>query len=434
MASEGTHESPTQRGNALYASEDYKAAVQAFQEALKAKPSANTHEAIARCYIKMEQYMEAAESALKAITLDAGMAKAYLRRGTALFHLDEFESALEAFQKGKELRPTLAAFDDWIRKCNAEISGEVEVVEPPKPSGPKITSVQAQPSPSAAEAAAKAPASSSAEASTSGAKQQDMSAPIAPVAGVPVANKIRHQWYQLGDKVVVDVYAKALPTERFEADFSETRLRLAVLRDAAARAEEAADGEGQGGDQGEKEEGPEWELDVELFGPVDVSACRFEILRTKVEVTLRKAEAGKAWPTLEKSDKPALKAPAPAAAAPVTPAEAAPLTSEGGAGGAVGGPPRTYPTSHAKGPKDWSALEREVKEMESKGELDEGDPLNSFFQKIFSQGDEDTRRAMMKSFVESNGTVLSTNWTEVGTKKVECTPPDGMEVRKWNDK
>jgi len=38
---------------------------------------------------------------------------------------------------------------------------------------------------------------------------------------------------------------------------------------------------------------------------------------------------------------------------------------------------------------------------------------------------------MMKSFVESNGTVLSTNWQEVGSKTIECTPPDGMHVNKW---
>ncbi len=37
---------------------------------------------------------------------------------------------------------------------------------------------------------------------------------------------------------------------------------------------------------------------------------------------------------------------------------------------------------------------------------------------------------MMKSFVESNGTVLSTNWTEVGSKKVEYTPPAGAEEKK----
>lgn len=33
--------------------------------------------------------------------------------------------------------------------------------------------------------------------------------------------------------------------------------------------------------------------------------------------------------------------------------------------------------------------------------------------------------------VESNGTVLSTNWKEVGAKKVDGSPPDGMEMRKW---
>lgn len=74
-----------------------------------------------------------------------------------------------------------------------------------------------------------------------------------------------------------------------------------------------------------------------------------------------------------------------------------------------------------------------MQELEKKGELEDGDPLNNFFKKIFSQGDDDQRRAMMKSFVESNGTVLSTNWQDVGAKKVECTPPDGMEVKTWKD-
>ena len=32
---------------------------------------------------------------------------------------------------------------------------------------------------------------------------------------------------------------------------------------------------------------------------------------------------------------------------------------------------------------------------------------------------------------ESGGTVLSTNWKEVGSKKVTCSPPTGMENKTY---
>jgi suppressor of G2 allele of SKP1 len=40
---------------------------------------------------------------------------------------------------------------------------------------------------------------------------------------------------------------------------------------------------------------------------------------------------------------------------------------------------------------------------------------------------------MMKSFQESGGTQLSTNWSEVGSKTMEVKPPDGMEWKTWQD-
>jgi len=58
--------------------------------------------------------------------------------------------------------------------------------------------------------------------------------------------------------------------------------------------------------------------------------------------------------------------------------------------------------------------------------------LDAFFQKLYADADADTRRAMMKSYSESGGTSLSTNWNEVGKKKVDVVPPKGMEGRKWD--
>lgn len=54
---------------------------------------------------------------------------------------------------------------------------------------------------------------------------------------------------------------------------------------------------------------------------------------------------------------------------------------------------------------------------------DEANDLNSFFKKIYAQGDDDTRRAMMKSLQESGGTVLSTNWADIGNRQVSGHRP-----------
>ena len=95
--------------------------------------------------------------------------------------------------------------------------------------------------------------------------------------------------------------------------------------------------------------------------------------------------------------------------------------------------PPGYPSSNPKA-RDWEALEREAQEDEEKEEPSGDAALNKLFQQIYKNADDDTKRAMMKSFQTSGGTVLSTNWSEVSKKNYEeeIEAPAGMQVNRWN--
>lgn len=91
---------------------------------------------------------------------------------------------------------------------------------------------------------------------------------------------------------------------------------------------------------------------------------------------------------------------------------------------------QSYPTSSKK-KKDWDSIEREI---ESELRANPEDGPNFLFKEIYARGDEETRRAMIKSFQTSGGTVLSTNWKEVKDKDYEGKdrpePPKGQEWKK----
>lgn len=136
-----------------------------------------------------------------------------------------------------------------------------------------------------------------------------------------------------------------------------------------------------------------------LFGVVDPAKSSYRILSTKVEVSLHKAEKVK-WSTLEAT-----------AAATAPTASRAPL----------------YPTSSRTGAKNWESIGNSAEEDKKDGEA----ALTDLFQTLYKDADEDTKKAMIKSYTESGGTSLSTDWKSVGKAKVEVSPPDGMVARKY---
>ena len=53
------------------------------------------------------------------------------------------------------------------------------------------------------------------------------------------------------------------------------------------------------------------------------------------------------------------------------------------------------------------------------------------FAELFATADDDAKRAIMKSYTESGGTTLSTDWKDVSKGPVSVKPPEGQEWRKW---
>lgn len=85
-----------------------------------------------------------------------------------------------------------------------------------------------------------------------------------------------------------------------------------------------------------------------------------------------------------------------------------------------------YPSS-SRLKHNWEDFDKSISKADAGGEPETPD---DFFRKLYAGAGDDTRRAMMKSFIESGGTVLSTNWDEVGSKKVEPAPPEGVKYEK----
>ncbi|WZY69341.1 hypothetical protein YC2023_001581 [Brassica napus] len=341
-----------------FVDDDFDEAVDLYSKAIDLDPNcAEFFADRAQANVKLENLIgnlfataEAVEDANKAIELDPLLTKAYLRKGTACMKLEEYQTAKNALEKGASIAPNESKFKKLIDECDLRISEEEKIL------------VQPVASPS-------------------------VKADLTHVSSAPAKPKFRHDYYQKPEEVVVTIFAKGIPKQNVNIDFGEQV--LSVVIDVP----------------GEEEA---YHLQPRLFGKIVPEKCRYEVLSTKVEIRLAKAEII-TWASLEHAKVPAV-LPKPNVLSEVSVRPA-------------------YPSS--KKVKDWDKLEAEVKKQENDEKLEGDAALDKSLREMYSNADEDMRRAMSKSFVESNGTVLSTNWKEVGAKTIESTPPDGMELKKW---
>lgn len=417
------------RGAAALSSGDFSLAISNYTTALSSNPQAVDY------YIKRStaytrsspaDHASALKDAEIAVVLAHKrgkrefIAQAQLRRGIALFGLERWADAGQCFGWVKKLTPKEPSLLIWEKKVEGKLKScedederaVVKVVEVPEVEVPKAEEVK--------NAEKKAEMTPSEMSATTGATGKETTAEKKEEGVQTPANKIRHEWYQTSENVIVTLFAKGVPEDK--ATIEIQRQSLAITFPLLT--------------------GSDYDLSLEpLFAPIDAASSTSKIMSTKVEFQLKKVTPGQKWPSLEGTES-VKDQPENTKSNGADAVKRAVLATS-----SVNSAP-AYPTSSKSGPKNWDKLADDLtKKPKSKDKKDgeddtdegvddyedEGDPVNGFFKKLFAGADPDTQRAMMKSYQESNGTALSTNWSEVGKGKVETSPPDGMEAKKWGE-
>ncbi|XP_072639013.1 protein SGT1 homolog isoform X2 [Canis lupus baileyi] len=225
-------------------------------------------------------------------------------------------------------------------------------------------------------------------------------------------SKIKYDWYQTESQVIITLMIKNVQKNNVNVEFSEKELSALVKLPS----------------------GEDYNLKLRLLHPIIPEQSTFKVLSTKgssfrlfilrlktspfhrckcfcpsklfkIEIKMKKTEAVR-WEKLEgQGDVPKPKQ-------------------------FIADVKNLYPSS-SHYTRNWDKLVGEIKEEEKNEKLEGDAALNKLFQQIYSDGSDEVKRAMNKSFMESGGTVLSTNWSDVGKRKVEINPPDDMEWKKY---
>ena len=322
--------------------------------------------------LKLSRPTEALADAEKAVTLAPKNPKAHLRRGMALFELGRKPEARACFVAGREHDPMSRQLLQWLGKCEASEAS-------PETAGTNSSDA------------------SSGDADPTSTEPVGLSAAVTEGDAPVVAYK--HQWYQSQTHVTIEVLARDVRASEAEFAATEDSATVTIRREPR---------------NGNAAETPPYALRLRLFGGIHPADSKLTVGVAKVELRLRKSEAIQ-WSDLTAEAREKTKATQPLNFSDASMSRPA------------------YPSSKAaqtKRPTDWDKLEAELDAEEE--EAPTGDAaLNKLFQDIYGKADEETRRAMNKSFQESGGTVLSTNWAEIGSKTTEAQPPEGMESRKY---
>lgn len=341
------------------------------------------------------------------VGLRSGESEICLRReGQAAYKLGNFDAAHSAFQKASQLAllnqqrsSSTFSYEDFIQRCQAHLpsiaEGKVKestvvtaTVDDVKPAAKSV--------PPTVKLTPAVPRSTAAVSSTK--------------ILVP-----KYQYYQSDKVMTISILEPRVKETDLAVHFEAESLSVKLTK-----------------------QGQEFTvLAGTLYETVLPDQCLVSIRDDKVLIKLRKSSPGEWYTLLSKNKKKTV---------PTTTAEATTTTASSTATTTT---PPPQPSSTAplpavstvdtskprpySSPRDWDTISKQLAEEEDKETPDGDGAMNKLFQQIYASADEDTKRAMIKSYQTSGGTVLSTNWKEVKEKdyEEERTAPKGMEWKTW---
>jgi len=379
------------RADAALSASRYDEAVELYTKALSVNPTAvKYYIGRATAYQRTSKHTESLKDAEIAVVLAKKRGSrelikdAQFRRAIALYHLGKFADA-------QFLLGIVMALDDKDKMLpiwEARIATKLENV-PEEESKPTIEETPAVEIPNVSAPSVPVKAKEAAP------KQATEQAPKS-ITPTPL-DKIKTDWYQTHDTVTINIMAKGIRKDREHVDIEHESVSVSFPIDGTAS---------------------EYSYDVDpLYAPIVPLESKYRVTPNKLEVTLRKASPGVRWHELER---PAGKGDSATAEQSTTTTTTMPIQEA---------PVPAYPTSSKSGAKNWDKVV--VEDLDENDEFDGGDETSRFFKQLYGGATPEQQRAMMKSYSESGGTVLSTDWSNVGSKKVEPQPPDGMEAKKY---
>lgn len=185
-----------------------------------------------------------------------------------------------------------------------------------------------------------------------------------------ISQNLRTDWFDSGKNIELSIYVKKIKDESVVLEIVKDSLRIAF----------------------DDSNGAHYEYLVnKLFDEIDDTKSSYKVYGTKLAIFLVKKN-DRAWKSLEATN------------------DSETVTSQIPKDEIV--KPIAYPSSSKK-KIEWSKFDID------EDEDDEAGSPEDFFKKLYDGADPDAKRAMMKSFMESNGTSLSTDWKDVGSRKVD---------------